>query len=202
MAQIIDFSMIDRISAKKTATAEEPERRRPEQTEEQASFLQAGSLVLAPQPSAQAKPQPEHTQPQGAAPERKREAFTDHSGGRDYNKLYRIAHEYHKRHYPPVVEREYWRTHTPGEDDTPEAELKYWTDIAEDAGKTSAAAGNDELMMSLITAVIDELEREYKAIREEACRSALSASGGPCFPQAEENTTGAPEAAQKASQTG
>ena len=139
MAQGIDFSMIDRIAYQDFDTEEK--------REERDSLLQAGYTFVdspenpftAPPPSAPAEPQPEPPQPQRAAPERKKEAFTDHSGGRDYNKLYRVAHEYHRRHYPPVVEREYWRTHTPGLDDTPETELRYWLDIAEDAGKTSAA---------------------------------------------------------------
>lgn len=172
MTQGIDFSGLDKIAYQDFDTEEK--------REERDSLLQAGYTFVdssenpftAPPPSAPAEPQPEPPQPQRAAPERKREAFTDHSGGRDYNKLYRVAHEYHKRHYPPVVEVEYWRTHTPGIDDTPETELRYWTETAEDAEKTSAAGENDPLLLSFIAAVIDELEREYKALREEASRSA------------------------------
>ena len=171
MAQGIDFSMIDKIAYQGFDTEEK--------REERESLLQAGYTIVdgaespftAPQASAPAKSQPEPPQPQRAAPERKKEAFTDHSGDRDYNKLYRVAHEYHRRHYPPVVDREYWRTHTPGLDTTPETELSYWTGIATDASATSAAGGNDPLLIALLSAVGDELEREYKALREEASRS-------------------------------
>lgn len=172
MAQGIDFSKLDRIAYQGFTTAG--------QREERDSLLQAGYTFVdspenpftAPQTSAPAEPQPETPQPQRAAPERKKEAFTDHSGGRDYNKLYRVAHEYHKAHTPPVVEREYWRTHTPELDDPPEAELRYWTETTADAARTSAAGDNDPLLMALLSAVIDELDREYKAIREEAHRGA------------------------------
>ena len=172
MAQGIDFSMIDRIAYQDFDTAEK--------REERDSLLQAGYAFVdspenpftAAQTSAPAKPQPEPTQPQRAAPERKKEAFTDHSGGRDYNKLYRVVHDYHRAHTPPVVELDYWRTHTPGEDDIPEAEDHYWTQAAQDIGEVSARGGNDPLLMGLLIAVYDEMEREYKAVREEAHRGA------------------------------
>lgn len=172
MAQGIDFSMIDRIAYHGLETEEQREARD--------SLLQAGytftdspeNPFTAPPPSAPAEPQPETTQPQRAAIERKKEAFTAHSGERDYNRLYRVVHDYHKKHSPPVVDMEYWRTHTPGLDDTPEAELMYWTETAEAAGEISAAGGNDPLLMAFLAAVLDELEREYKALREEASVSA------------------------------
>lgn len=172
MAGSIDFSRLERIAYQDFDTEE--------QREERDSLLQAGYTFVdspenpftAPQTAATAEPQPEPPQPQRAPPERKREAFTDHSGDRDYNKLYRVAHDYHKAHTPPVVDKEYWRTHIPGEDETPEAELMYWTQAAEDISKTSAAGNNDPLLMGLLTAVYDEMEREYKAVREEAHRGA------------------------------
>lgn len=170
MAQIIDFSMIDRISAKDTAVAEEQERMSPEQAEEQASFLQAGSLALVPPLPSPPEIEEKTPQPEGASQE-KRGAFTDHTGSRDYNRMYRIAHEYHRKHSPPVVDKEYWRTHTPGMDDTPAAEAQYWIRAAEDIGAASESGLNDALLMALLTAAYDELEREYKAIREEACRN-------------------------------
>ena len=168
MAQEIDFSMIDRIAYQDFDTAEK--------REERDSLLQAGYAFVdspenpftAAQTSAQATPQPEPTQPQRAASERKKEPFTDHSGGRDYNKLYRVVHDYHKAHTPPVVDIEYWRTHTPGEADIPEAEDHYWTEAAQAIGEVSAKGENDQLLMGMLIAVYDELEREYKAMREEA----------------------------------
>lgn len=99
------------------------------------------------------------------------EPFTGHDGSRDYKKLYRAAHDFHKSHNPPTVNRDYWKTHTPGLDDTPEEELSYWEHIAEDYGKT-AAAYNDPFLTGLLIEIMNELEREYKAIREAAASSA------------------------------
>ena len=172
MAAGIDFSKLDRIAYQDFDTEEK--------REERDSLLQAGYTFVdspenpftAAQTSAPEKPQPEPTQPKMAAPERKREAFTDHSGSRDYNKLYRIAHDYHRKHSPPVVDKEYWRTHTPGLDDIPEAEAQYWIKAAEELGEASAAGECDLFLMDLLSALYAEIEREYKAIREEACRSA------------------------------
>ena len=172
----LDFSAIDKISAQASAP---PETRTPE-AGVQTSFLQAGYTVVespenpftAPQTSAPAKSQPEPPEPQEAASEGKEEAFTDHTGSRDYNRLYRIAHEYHRKHSPPVVDREYWRTHTPGIDDTPEAENQYWIEAAQELGEASVSGLNDPFLMGLLCALYAELEREYKTLREEAHRSA------------------------------
>lgn len=178
MAQGIDFSMLDRISAQAAETAEEQETAEP--APEQISFLQAGCTSVesledaytAPPPSAPAEPQPETPQPQEADPERKKETFTDHTGDRDYNSYYRAAHDFHKKHFPPVVDREYWRTHTPGEDQPPESETNYWIEAAQDVSAASASGLDDPFYIDLLAAVYDEMEREYKALREEASRSA------------------------------
>ena len=172
MAHGIDFSKLDRIAYQDFDTEEK--------REERDSLLQAGYTFVdspenpftAPQTSAPPEPQPEPPQPERAAPERKREAFTDHSGSRDYNRYYRIAHDYHKAHTPPVVEAEYWRTHTPGEDDIPEAEAQYWIRAAAELGAASESGGNDLFLMDLLSALYAEIEREYKALREEAHRGA------------------------------
>lgn len=172
MAQGIDFSAIDRIAYQGFDTAEKQE--------ERDSLLQAGYTIVdspenpfkAPPPSAPAEPQPEPPQPQRAAPERKRDTFTDHSGGRDYNRYYKIAHDYHKAHTPPVVNKDYWRTHTPGEDDIPAEEEQYWLQAAAELGVASAAGGNDPFLMDLLSSLYTEIEREYKALREEAHKGA------------------------------
>ena len=163
----IDFSMLERIAYRDADT--------PEKQKERDSLLQAGYLFVdspenpftAPQPSAP----PESPPPQRKASGSQREAFTDHSGGRDYNNLYRVAHDYHRKHSPPVVEREYWKTHTPGLDDTPETELVYWAEAAKDMRETASAGSNDPFLMGLLTAVYGEIEREYKRIRNGAQES-------------------------------
>lgn len=172
MAQGIDFSKLDKIAYQDFDT----EGKR----EERDSLLQAGYTFVdspenpftAPPPSAPAEPQPEPPQPQRAAPERKREAFTDHSGGRDYNKLYRTAHNYHEKHSPPVVDVAYWKNHTPGVDSLPEAEDKYWMRAAQELGEAAQVGGDDSFLMDLLLAVYSEIEREYKAMREEAHKTA------------------------------
>lgn len=172
MAQGIDFSKIDSIAYQGFDTEEKQEARD--------SLLQAGYTFVdspenpftAPQASASMETHPEPVQPKKEAPERKREAFTDHSGSRNYNRYYRVAHDFHKAHTPPVVEAEYWRTHTPGEDDIPEAEAQYWLQAARDISSCSASGENDPFLMALLTSVYDEIEQEYKAIREEAHRGA------------------------------
>lgn len=98
------------------------------------------------------------------APQGKIEAFTDVSGKRNYKALYRAAHDYHKRHFPPMVDREYWRTHTAGEDEPPQVELDYWEEAVNDISATVNAYNNDPFLSGLLVAVFDELEREYQSL--------------------------------------
>lgn len=161
----LDFSGIEKIAYEGFTSAEERD-----------ALIDAGFTVVSPKENPftapQSAPQPSApvTLPDGlrAASVGKREALTDHSGGRDYKKLYRLAHDFHQRHNPPEVVREYWTDHRPGEDDIPEPEQKYWTDTAEDMRRTAAAGGNDSFLQALLISICEELEREQKAIREEA----------------------------------
>ena len=163
----LDFTGLNKIAYKGFDTAEERETRD--------SLLQAGyTFVDAPdnpftasQTSAPVPPPP-ITAPSGG----KGAALTDHTGSRNYKSLYRIAHDFHQRHNPPTVRRDYWQDHRPGEDEPPEEELRYWTETAADISKTSAAGGNDPFLNDLLTAIMDELEREYKLLREDAHGSA------------------------------
>ena len=154
----LDFSGMHKIAYKGFETEEARD-----------SLLEAGfTIVDAPEnpfTASAAVPPP-------SAPQTSAGAFTDHTGGRNYKKMYRAAHDYHQRHTPPEVVREYWKDHRPGEDEVPEAEAQYWTRAAEDIAATSAAGNNDPFLMALLSAVYDELEREYNALREEASGSA------------------------------
>lgn len=78
---------------------------------------------------------------------------------------YRAAYEYHKRHSPPEVDREYWRTHTAGADFPPPAEVAYWDQAAKDMASTASAHGGSQLLTDLLIAAYSELEREYKRLR-------------------------------------
>ena len=100
------------------------------------------------------------------AGERKIEAYTAPYITRNYKPLYRAAHDFHTRHSPPKVEMEYWRRKRDG--DTPQSELDYWVETAQDMGLTSKAFGNDLFLMGLLKEIYLELEREYKRIKGEA----------------------------------
>ena len=123
--------------------------------------------------SASAAPEQPKAKPNAETPiQRKLAPFTGHDESRNYRAMYRAACNYHERHNPPTVNREYWKTHTPGLDDTPEEELSYWEDVAKDMGATASAGGNDPFLIGLLVEIMEELEREYKAIREAAASSA------------------------------
>ena len=139
MSKPLDFSGINKIAYKGFE----------EQPEERDSLLEAGYTIVD-------TPTPFEAQP-SAPPEI-----------RDYKRLYRIAFDFQQRHNPPTVNREYWHIRIPGVDETPEEECKYWEEVAKDAGATSAAAENDPFLMDLLTAIMEELEREYKRLRETA----------------------------------
>lgn len=147
MSKALDFSGLNKIAYKGFE----------DQPEERDSLLEAGyTIVEEPVPfTDQTAPSAQPSAPEIPA-------------ARDHKGLYRMAFDFHKRHSPPVVNREYWKGKTPGIDDTPEEELRYWTETAEDAGKTSAAGGNDPFLMDLIIAIVNDLEREYKRLRETA----------------------------------
>ena len=134
-------------------------------------------------------------------PARKRELlpFTGMDAARDYRAMYRAAFAFHEAHNPPTVDREYWRTHTPGFDDPPQAELDYWQHAAEDLSKTGAECGSDPFFIGLILAVYDELEREYKAARSAAADNQNGAKCGQNVVQktAENKTNSAQNAHQK-----
>lgn len=105
-----------------------------------------------------------------AEPALKREIrpFTGIDEKRDYRAMYRAAFEYHDRHNPPRIDREYWQTHTPGIDDTPQAELDYWDKAAQDICEVSNRFGNDKFIVDLLAAIYNELGREYADARRQA----------------------------------
>lgn len=178
----LDFTGLNTITLKGYDTEEERQQRD--------SLLQAGFKFVnppdnpftaqAPQTSAAgsaspASPQP-ITAPSPASSGGKGAPFTDHTGTRSYKRMYRQAIDFHQRHAPPMIERDYWRTHTPGEDDIPAAESKYWDETTKDMIRTAAACNNDPFLMGFLMAITDELEREYMACREEAASGIPSRS--------------------------
>ena len=99
---------------------------------------------------------------------RKIRPFTGIDERRDYRAMYRAAFEYHDRHNRPRIDREYWQAHTPGIDDTPQAELDYWDEAAQDICEVSNRFDNDKFIIDLLAAIYDELGREYAEARRQA----------------------------------
>ena len=106
----------------------------------------------------------------GQALNREFKPFTGIDSARDYRAMYRAVFEYHEDHNPPLVECEYWKTHKPGLDDTPETELEYWKQAAQDVSSVCSAFHDDPFFIGLMVDVYDELGREYEARRQAAAR--------------------------------
>lgn len=106
----------------------------------------------------------------GAEPALKGEIkpFTGIDARRNYRAMYRAAFEYHDRHNPPRIDREYWQTHTPGEAEPPQVDLDYWEQAARDICEVSMRFSNDKFLMDLLGAIYDELLREYESARRQA----------------------------------
>lgn len=83
-----------------------------------------------------------------------------------YSDLYRRAYEFHAAHTPPMIDRAYWETHTPGEDDMPQAEAEYWEQFGRDTKEACKALDGNPFFIGLIVTIGKELTREYKAARQ------------------------------------
>lgn len=68
--------------------------------------------------------------------------------------------------WPPVVNREYWKTHIPEVDDPPAEELAYWEGVSGHMAYISADSGNDPFLVDMLTAAYKELERVYNIRRD------------------------------------
>ena len=76
--------------------------------------------------------------------------------------VFRAAFDFHARHSPPAIDREYWKDHTPGEDGPAPAETEYWIKTALDMNSTAQSLQQDPFLNALLIATYNELEREYK----------------------------------------
>ena len=106
------------------------------------------------------------TPPPKSPAQRQLEPFTGMDKSRNYRAMYRAACNFHERHNPPTVDSEYWKNHIPGKDEAPEAELQYWEKAVEDIGVTAGGFNNDPFITGLLVAIFEELEREYKALKD------------------------------------
>ncbi len=92
----------------------------------------------------------------------------DTISSRDYRPIYRATFDFHKRHSPPVVDEAFWRTHDPHKDDPPESEQTYWRQTIEDLAPAEPEQEQDPFLTGLLSAVLSELDREYKRRRDQA----------------------------------
>jgi hypothetical protein len=72
--------------------------------------------------------------------------FTSADGRKNYRAIYRAVCEYHERNNPPRLT------------------LEYWERAANDISATANSFSNDPFVFALLSAVYDELEREYKKL--------------------------------------
>lgn len=94
------------------------------------------------------------TAPQGAT-ERVRRSFTAPTDpARDYRAMYAALFRFHDRHNPPTI----------GEDNGD----GYWIATTDDMQATAKQFNDDPFMLNLLCTVFEELEREYKAMRNAA----------------------------------
>lgn len=75
--------------------------------------------------------------------------FTGRDPGRNYRCMYRVACDFHERHNPPRVE-----------DDC------YWDAVCDDMTAIASGHQQDPFIIGLLTAIFEELEREYKQLRD------------------------------------
>ena len=94
------------------------------------------------------------TATQGAT-ERVRRSFTASTDpARDYRAMYAALFRFHERHNPPTI----------GEDNGD----GYWIATTDDMQATAKQFNDDPFMLNLLCTVFEELEREYKAMRNAA----------------------------------
>lgn len=118
--------------------------------------------------AAEGQPLNPSTPPAGSPAKRQLKPFTGMDKSRNYRAFYRAACDFHERHNPPTVDVEYWQTHKPGEDETPQAELDYWEKTVDDMAATANSLQQDPFLTNLLVAIFEELEKEYKALRDGA----------------------------------
>lgn len=160
----LDFSKLDSLSYR-GFDGEEAREKKDNLIDRGYAFVEAAQMPFDEPPAQEADASPA---PAISPSERKKKPFTGMDEGRNYRALYRAACDFHEAHNPPFVDREYWKAHTPGEDETPEAEIAYWTEAARDLRETGQRFNNDPFLIGLLVAVYNELGREYTARREAA----------------------------------
>lgn len=159
----LDFSKLENIAYRGFEGAEA--RAEKDALIEQGFTVIEGATAPFDAPPAQ-EPYSPPAPPSKSPLKRQLKPFTGMDKNRNYRAMYRAACDFHEAHNPPTVDREYWRTHTPGEDETPQAELDYWEKAANDMAATANSFSNDPFLTGLLVAIFDELDREYRALRD------------------------------------
>ena len=102
----------------------------------------------------------------GAASDGLKKPFIDVSGKRNYKTLYRAAHDFHRRHHPPIIDRiQAGGAEITPEDDFSQAEVGYWVEVCNDMTETMRAYNNDPFLKAMLEACYSELERQYAELK-------------------------------------
>ena len=160
----LDFSKLEAL-AYRGIDGEENRAKKDELIERGYAFVEAAQMPFEGPPALEADTSPATDK---SPSERKLKPFTGMDTSRNYRALYRAACDYHEAHNPPTVNREYWKTHIPGEDETPQEEIDYWVEAAKGLRELDQRYNNDPFLTGLLVAIYDELSKEYRARREAA----------------------------------
>lgn len=101
-------------------------------------------------------------------------AFTGIDNARDYRAIYRAVFGFHKQYSTPHIDRNYWKDHTPGADDTPQTEIDYWVSVWDEMKKVTDSFKDNRFVIDMMAAVMAELNREYNAARQAASQHGAS----------------------------
>lgn len=112
-------------------------------------LVEQGFTIL----EGESTPFDEPSKPPQQPPQTKRplQPLRSRDGSRDYRRLYRLACNFHEKYNPPRLSDDYWR------------------EVCDEMCRITAEdMGNDPFGMELLLAVFEELERQYKEMRQEA----------------------------------
>lgn len=154
--QQLDFSKLTGIAYRDCPTAEARDSRD--------ELVEKGFKILEGEKTPFDEQEKPMHQPQPAARKNKLTPLLSLDGSRDYRSFYRHACNFHERHNPPRLSDEYWE------------------EVTDDMCRIAAEEMKDDPFgMALLMDVFEELEREYKALREASengLRSLLKAAEG------------------------
>lgn len=140
----LDFSKLENIAYRGFEGAEA--RAEKDALIEQGFTVIEGATTPFDAPPAQEPYSP--TPPPKSPLKRQLKPFTGMDKNRNYRAMYRAACDFHERHNPPTLEGD------------------YWSETTDDMTETANRFDNDPFLTGLLVAIFEELEREYRALRD------------------------------------